>query len=195
MGKNLKSRCSPPRKPGKSKRSADLAQSTVGRQSEIQKLQDFADRGIHTLVLGPPGVGKSHLLKLLQGEKLIRLPGLSPQRETMLTLAEALYERGALKGNSESAPKGHHPPGGALGPRSRCPTPVQSDPGVPSAAYRAVGSLFSRPRPGRHRVLYPGRNRRSSGGGRAALSNPEAELRAASASECRILPILEVACL
>jgi hypothetical protein len=77
----------------------------VGRQAEIQKLQDYADRGICTLVLGPAGVGKSHLLKLLQGEKLIHLPGLSPQRETMLTLAEALYERGALKGNSEPAPK------------------------------------------------------------------------------------------
>ncbi|MCC7264035.1 MAG: ATP-binding protein [Candidatus Latescibacteria bacterium] len=94
-----------PRKPRKSKRSADLAQLTVGRQAEIQKLQDLADRGIHTLVLGPPGVGKSHLLKLLQGEKLIRLPGLSPQREAMLTLAEALFERGALRGNSTPAPK------------------------------------------------------------------------------------------
>jgi len=80
-------------------------QLTVGRQAEIQKLQNYAARGIHALVLGPPGVGKSHLLKLLQGEKLIRLSGLSPQRETMLTLAETLYERGALKGDSKPAPK------------------------------------------------------------------------------------------
>lgn len=105
MGKSLRSRWSPPRKSGRSKRSVDLAQLTVGRQTEIQKLQDFADRGIHTLVLGPPGVGKSHLLKLLQGEKLIRLPGLKPQSQAIIALAEALYERGALNEDSKPTPK------------------------------------------------------------------------------------------
>lgn len=105
MGKSLRNRWSPPRKSGRSKRSVDLAQLTVGRQTEIQKLQDFADRGIHTLVLGPPGVGKSHLLKLLQGEKLIRLPGLKPQSQAIIALAEALYERGALNEDSKPTPK------------------------------------------------------------------------------------------
>lgn len=94
-----------PKKPRRSNRSADLGQLTVGRQAEIQKLQDFADRGIHTLVLGPPGVGKSHSAEAAPGRELIRLRGLKPQRQAILILAEALYERGALKGTSTPAPK------------------------------------------------------------------------------------------
>jgi len=70
---------------------------TIGRQAELAQLQDHLRKGIDTLLLGPVGVGKSHLLSLLEGPKLIRLPGLTPQRQALLSLAEELFDRGVLQ--------------------------------------------------------------------------------------------------
>jgi len=67
---------------------------TVGRQEELRQLQANLDKGVDTLLLGPTGVGKSHLLALLQGERLIRLPHLSPPKQALLEIAEALHQRG-----------------------------------------------------------------------------------------------------
>lgn len=69
---------------------------TIGRQAELAQLQDHLRKGIDTLLLGPVGVGKSHLLSLLEREKLIRLPGLTPQRQALMGLAEELFDRGVL---------------------------------------------------------------------------------------------------
>jgi hypothetical protein len=69
---------------------------TVGRQAELQQLQTYADRRVDTLVLGPAGVGKSHLLGLLQGKHLLRLQSLTPVRQGLIELAQALHQRGAF---------------------------------------------------------------------------------------------------
>jgi hypothetical protein len=70
---------------------------TVGRQAELAQLQDHLRKGIDTLLIGPVGVGKSHLLSLLEREKLIRLSGLTPQRQALMVLAEELFDRGVLR--------------------------------------------------------------------------------------------------
>ena len=70
---------------------------TVGRRAEHRRLEQNLSRGIDTLVIGPVGAGKSHLLGLLEGEKVLRLPSLSPARQSVIALAEALYGRGVLQ--------------------------------------------------------------------------------------------------
>ena len=87
---------------------------TIGRQPQLAQLQDNQERGIHTLLIGPVGVGKSHLLDLLQGERLIRLPGLSPPRQMIISLAEHLYGQGvrfASVGEAEARGRAHSPAG------------------------------------------------------------------------------------
>ena len=70
---------------------------TVGRRAEHRRLQENLTKGVDTLVLGPTGVGKSHLLGLLSGEKVIQMPSLTPVRGAVIGLAEELYRRGVLK--------------------------------------------------------------------------------------------------
>ena len=67
---------------------------TVGRQTELRRLQANLDKRVATLLIGPTGVGKSHLLALLQGERLIRLVRLSPPKQALLEIAEALHSQG-----------------------------------------------------------------------------------------------------
>jgi len=70
---------------------------TVGRQAELKQLQDNVARGIDTLLIGPVGTGKSHLLNLLEGKQLIRLPGLTPPRQTLISMAEELFRKGKFQ--------------------------------------------------------------------------------------------------
>jgi len=70
---------------------------TVGRRTEMHRLQQNLVRGIDTLLIGPVGVGKSHLLSLVEGEKVLRLPSLNPARQSVIALAEELHKRGILK--------------------------------------------------------------------------------------------------
>jgi len=75
---------------------------TVGRQVELKRLQENCAKGVDTLLVGGVGVGKSHLLKLLEGGKVIHVQGLSPAKQAIVSLAEELYNRGALR----AAPSG-----------------------------------------------------------------------------------------
>ena len=72
-------------------------QRTVGRREELRRLQENLERGIDTLLLGPVGVGKSHLLGLLRGDRVIRMAGLSPVRQALIGIAETLHRQGALQ--------------------------------------------------------------------------------------------------
>ncbi|MBI2503811.1 MAG: tyrosine-type recombinase/integrase [Candidatus Latescibacteria bacterium] len=76
---------------------AGTTSQTVGRQTELQQLQAHADQRVDTLLLGPAGVGKSHLLAQLSGERLIRLVRLSPPKQALLEIAEALHSRGVFQ--------------------------------------------------------------------------------------------------
>ncbi len=70
---------------------------TVGRQVELKRLQENCAKGIDTLLVGGVGVGKSHLLKLLEGGKVIPMQGFSPAKQAIVSLAEELYNRGTLR--------------------------------------------------------------------------------------------------
>ena len=78
-------------------RSAASKLQTVGRRAELHRLQQNLSRRIDTLVIGPVGSGKSHLLGRLEGEKVIRMPSLSPVRQSVIALAEELHCRRILK--------------------------------------------------------------------------------------------------
>ena len=70
---------------------------TVGREKELHQLQVNVDKGVDSLIIGPVGVGKTHLLELIQGKNIIRLKSLSPAKEAIIALAEELYHKGILK--------------------------------------------------------------------------------------------------
>ena len=89
------------------------APQTVGRQAELKQLQENVSRGIDTLLVGPVGSGKSHLLALIEGEQIIRIKGLTPSRQAIITIAEELYRIGELRpspGEGEETDRACTPP-------------------------------------------------------------------------------------
>ena len=80
------------------------APQTVGRKEEIHQLQENVNKGIDTLLIGPIGSGKSHLLTLLKGEKIIRIKAMSPIKDSVIDLAEELFQRGVLKTDNITQP-------------------------------------------------------------------------------------------
>ena len=71
-------------------------QQTVGRDEELCQLEDNLSKGIDTLVLGPIGVGKSHLLALLDAENALVVKTLSPAKEALINIAKELHKIGRL---------------------------------------------------------------------------------------------------
>ena len=71
-------------------------QQTVGRDEELRQLTDNLSKGIDTLLLGPIGVGKSHLLGLLDAENVLKVKTLSPAKESLINIAEGLHKIGRL---------------------------------------------------------------------------------------------------
>ena len=115
--------------------SALSTHATVGRQEELHRLQANVDKGVDTLVLGPTGVGKSHLLALLKGEQLLRIQALSPVRQGLVELAQALHARGVFSLTTRVPSL----------PAAGEPAPVGVPDGEPasgSAAGRAPGEDF-----------------------------------------------------
>ena len=74
----------------------------VGRP-ELRRLQANPDKRVAT-PLGPTGVGKSHLLAQLSGERLIRLVRLSLPKQALLEIAEALHSQGVFNPTTRRLP-------------------------------------------------------------------------------------------
>lgn len=80
-----------------------LLNFTIGREEEIKKLIKNLDEGIPTLLLGKPGTGKTHILKLLcQHLKEKRRPYLyiekfKPVKETLINLYKTLKRKVSQK--------------------------------------------------------------------------------------------------
>ena len=70
----------------------------IGRESERQRLEENAARGRHTLLVGPIGIGKSHLLRVVAGAlpRALRVDHVRPLRMSLLALCQALHAAGAL---------------------------------------------------------------------------------------------------
>ena len=82
---------------------------TVGRDEELRQLKDNLSKSIDTLVLGPIGVGKSHLLALLEAEKVLVVKTLSPAKESLINIAEELHKIGRLCPDSPDKEEGERP--------------------------------------------------------------------------------------
>lgn len=67
---------------------------TIGRKEESIKLAENAQKGINTLILGPIGIGKSHLLDTVQtGEKkILKIDDLTDLKKTLGSLLLYLYK-------------------------------------------------------------------------------------------------------
>ncbi len=82
---------------------------TVGRDEELRQLKDNLSKRIDTLVLGPIGVGKSHLLALLEAENVLRVKTLSPAKEALINIAEELHKIGRLCPDGPDKEEGERP--------------------------------------------------------------------------------------
>jgi hypothetical protein len=70
----------------------------IGRESERARLLANVARGRHTLLVGPIGAGKTHLLRAVAAEvpEALYVPHVQPLRLCLLGLAERLHARGQL---------------------------------------------------------------------------------------------------
>ena len=75
---------------------------TVGRNAELARLSRNAKAGVHTVLCGQRGVGKSHLLNQLTDAEYYRLEDVRPPREKLISLGNQMVRRGVLP----SVPKG-----------------------------------------------------------------------------------------
>ena len=82
---------------------------TVGRDEELCQLTDNLSKGIDTLVVGPIGVGKSHLLALLDAENALKVKTLSPVKENLINIAEGLHKIGRLCPDGPESSKSNNP--------------------------------------------------------------------------------------
>ena len=82
---------------------------TVGRAEELRQLKDNLSKGIDTLVIGPIGVGKSHLLALLEAENVLVVKTLSPAKEALINIAEELHKIGRLCPDGPDNEEGERP--------------------------------------------------------------------------------------
>ena len=82
---------------------------TVGRDEELRQLKDNLSKSIDTLVIGPIGVGKSHLLALLEAENVLRVKTLSPAKEALINIAEELHKIGRLCPDGPDKEEGERP--------------------------------------------------------------------------------------
>jgi hypothetical protein len=80
----------------------------IGRETERARLLASVARGRHTLLVGPIGAGKTHLLRAVTAElaEAIYVPHVQPLRLCLLGLAERLHARGQLVlADGEAAPE------------------------------------------------------------------------------------------
>jgi energy-coupling factor transporter ATP-binding protein EcfA2 len=70
----------------------------IGRETERARLLANVARGRHTLLVGPIGAGKTHLLRAVAAEvpEAVYVPHVQPLRLCLLGLAERLHARGQL---------------------------------------------------------------------------------------------------
>ncbi len=67
----------------------------IGRESELRRLQENVAKGRHTLLVGPVGLGKSHLLRALARTlpRSMSLRQVHPLRVSLLTLCQTLHQQ------------------------------------------------------------------------------------------------------
>ena len=75
----------------------DEVKCHVGRSKEIKKMTEAYDIKQNLILIGPQGVGKSHLLDRVKGDKVIRLDDFKSVKTTLVSLTKSI----ALNHNRE----------------------------------------------------------------------------------------------
>ncbi len=65
----------------------------IGRQTEMQKIQELTYKKVNLLLLGPMGIGKTHLLDNYKGEHIIRLDDFRYPKKVLVGLLLALFNQ------------------------------------------------------------------------------------------------------
>jgi DNA replication protein DnaC len=70
----------------------------IGRAAELERLEANVARRRHTLLVGPVGIGKSHLLRALHARlpEALYVDAVRPLRVTLLALCQTLHARQQL---------------------------------------------------------------------------------------------------
>lgn len=64
----------------------------VGRKTELQRLADLSSKQVNILLLGPQGIGKSHLLDNFQSGKVLRIDDTSYPKKMLVAMLLTLFK-------------------------------------------------------------------------------------------------------
>ena len=68
----------------------------VAREEKLRLIKANLTKRIDTLIVGPIGIGKSHLLAQLNADQVLKIKTLSPIKEALINIAEELHKHGKL---------------------------------------------------------------------------------------------------
>ena len=75
---------------------------TIGREKELDLLKKNRSAKVNTIIVGETGMGRRHLLRVIEDEHCYTLDTISPPRESLLKLCQVFLDKGLL----DELPKG-----------------------------------------------------------------------------------------
>lgn len=73
-----------------------MIHQSVERKEKLHLLKENLSKRIDTLLIGPIGIGKSHLLAQVDADHVLKVKTLSPIKEALINIAEELHKSGKL---------------------------------------------------------------------------------------------------
>ena len=65
----------------------------VDRKEKLRLIEENLSKRIDTLIVGPIGIGKSHLLAQVDADYVLKVKTLSPIKEALINIAEELHKQ------------------------------------------------------------------------------------------------------
>ena len=82
-----------------------MVHQSVARKEKLRLIEENLAKRIDTLLIGPIGIGKSHLLAQVDAEHALKVQTLSPIKEALINIAEELHKHGKLYPHNEDFEK------------------------------------------------------------------------------------------
>ena len=82
-----------------------MIHQSVERKEKLRLIEENLAKGIDTLLIGPIGIGKSHLLAQVDADHVLKVKTLSPIKEALINIAEELHKHGKLYPHNEDFEK------------------------------------------------------------------------------------------